>query len=293
MSSSFRALIKLGYSCNNKCIFCHAKPKQGSKDLATESANEKIDKAIRLGAKHVIFSGGEPTIRRDITELISYVKSKGLNSGIVTNARMLKYKDFLENMVSLGLSYVYVSLHGPEKIHNMITRTESFNQTLEGIKNVSEYPDIELMVNCVVTDMNSSGLEKIVDLLSGVRIDKIKFSLVEPINECTEIKPNITKAWKNVLSAIKHGEKSGFNMGFDGFPPCQSKKMRGLIDNMKTNNILFVSEAYEDDFFPSDSGNMIKDYYCEGCVDYDDCEGVYKEYLRDIQRPIKTGGAHD
>jgi len=73
--------------CNEKCLFCvrggKAKP---IKYLNTEESKRKIEKAIKEGWKTIIFDGGEPTLRRDLFDLLNWSGGKGFkNISILTN----------------------------------------------------------------------------------------------------------------------------------------------------------------------------------------------------------------
>jgi MoaA/NifB/PqqE/SkfB family radical SAM enzyme len=280
-----RAIVKLGYTCNNNCIFCHAKHKKAHGDISFEAVRKKILKLRRLGIEMVLFSGGEPTIRKDIMDIFGFAHVNGFRTGLVTNGRMLQYNQFLSMIQKLGLGYVYTSIHGPEDIHNRITGTRSFRQVLKGIMNVSGVNGIELAVNCVVNGINLDSLEGVIDSLKGIRIDRIKFSLMEPVPQADpSLIPDINRAWESVKAAIAYGEREGFSMGADGFPLCVMKGYEGYIDNLRTNNILYISEAFEDEFFPSDEGNRIKTPFCRGCKLRERCEGTYREYFNSMER---------
>src|SRR6185295_10259865 len=60
-----KALIKVGYACNDHCTFCHTYDVRHIDDTADRVA-QKICRAAALGHSMVVFSGGEPTIRREL-----------------------------------------------------------------------------------------------------------------------------------------------------------------------------------------------------------------------------------
>lgn len=279
MKPASKAIIKLGYSCNNNCLFCHAKAKRQSRELDTGNIKKKIMRLKDLGIEMAVLSGGEPTIRKDILEIFEFASRNSIRTGLVTNARMLQYEKLVSRIEGLGLGYVCASLHGSEDIHNRLTGTEGFRQTLAGIRNISRLRGVELLVNCVVTKTNLMNLRGVIDCIRGIRVDRIKFSLMEPVQEAgMEIIPEINRACERVKDAMGYGEREGFRTGMDGFPLCLMKGYEKRTDNLKTNNILYVSEAYEDEFFPSDEGNRMKGAVCRECR-IPGCEGTYREYL--------------
>ena len=194
---------------------------------------------------------------------------------------MLSYKSFVDRLLKSGLRWVYISIHGSNRdVHNRITRSNSFDQTLEGIKNVSQHKDLRLIVNYVIVKENLTDLNNIFDTLKDYNIDKIKFSLVEPINDAKNIiTPDIKEAAEKVKDAVDYANSIGVRVGIDGFPLCIIKEYKHLVDNLKTNKILYISEVYEDRFYKVDKGNKTKITICERCNLSQECEGIYPEYI--------------
>ena len=117
--------IKLGYACNNNCRFCVAADKKCLGDKSTMRIKEELETSRLNGAADVVFTGGEVTIRPDISELISYARHIGFRIiSLQTNGRMFYYKAFCNTMINLGVTYFVISLHGHKpKIHDYLTRS--------------------------------------------------------------------------------------------------------------------------------------------------------------------------
>ena len=110
-ATPYKALIKVGYGCNEHCTFCHTldvRPIDGSSD----EVERKIQRAAELGHAMVVLSGGEPTIRPELLAWAQRVAALGLDLGLVTNGRALAYRELVDRLVALRLRYVYLSLHG-------------------------------------------------------------------------------------------------------------------------------------------------------------------------------------
>ena len=93
-----KALLKVGYTCNNSCGFCHASEHRAHGDLTTAQLRRKIARCAAAGYDTVVLSGGEPTIRGDLVALAGYARDHGLDFGLVTNGRMLSYAPLLANV---------------------------------------------------------------------------------------------------------------------------------------------------------------------------------------------------
>src|SRR4030042_3452821 len=117
------ALI-LGYECNNNCIFCYVGDKKKITPMTTGQAKDELENGIERGCTIVDFNGGEPTIRKDIFELLRYARIVGYRViSMTTNGRMFYYPDFAEKAVKSGLNSIVFSLHGHNSnLHERLTR---------------------------------------------------------------------------------------------------------------------------------------------------------------------------
>ena len=135
------------------------------------------------------------------------------------------------------------------------------------------------------------SLGKLIDILKAHKVDKLKFSFPEPVSkeDFLLVTPDIINAAYFVKKALDYGMKNNLKMGFDGFPLCTMRGYEHLLDNLKTNDINFITECFENGFFPSDSGNKMKFQECSGCQKRNKCEGLYKLYhdLRTKENSIR------
>jgi MoaA/NifB/PqqE/SkfB family radical SAM enzyme len=166
--------IVTGFSCNNNCKFCSVKRRDF--DKTTEDIKKDIDRAIKESPKEINFTGGEPTIRKDIFELIKYTNGRKIKEiRVTTNGRMLSYKNFTNNMVEAGLTGAIFSIHGHKaKLHDYLTNVKgSFDQAIEGLKNLREFTE-DIDVNIVINSENYKFLPEVVEML----IDKFNIRAV-------------------------------------------------------------------------------------------------------------------
>ncbi|MDR2574111.1 MAG: 12,18-didecarboxysiroheme deacetylase [Desulfovibrio sp.] len=124
--------------CNLKCLHCyaHATALDGEKDhINTEQAKAIIDDLAAYGSPVMLFSGGEPLARKDLTELASHATKKGMRAVISTNGTLIT-KAKARELKAVGLSYVGISLDGLEEVHDRFRCVPgAFQKALEGIAN--------------------------------------------------------------------------------------------------------------------------------------------------------------
>jgi 12,18-didecarboxysiroheme deacetylase len=123
--------------CNLKCRHCyaHATSLEGADDISTGQARTMIDDLAAYGAPVMLFSGGEPLAREDLTELASHATGKGMRAVVSTNGTLIT-KDKARELKAVGLSYVGISLDGLENVHDRFRRVPgAFQKALAGIAN--------------------------------------------------------------------------------------------------------------------------------------------------------------
>ena len=106
-------------ACNLKCIHCyaHAVEKHDGRELNTEEGQALIDDLATYGVPVLLFSGGEPFVRKDLVSLARYAVAKGMRAVISTNGTLIN-KKIAGDLKDVGLSYVGVSLDGLEEVND-------------------------------------------------------------------------------------------------------------------------------------------------------------------------------
>jgi radical SAM protein with 4Fe4S-binding SPASM domain len=152
--------------CNLACSHCYidAADAAASDELNTDEAHKLIDDAVTLHPPVMLFSGGEPLIRRDTVELCTYAVSKGLRVGLSTNGTLIT-QDYARRIAEAGVSYVGVSIDGVEATHDRFRNERgSFRKALEGLKNAKD-AGIKTGIRFTVNRHNAPDLPAVTDLL--------------------------------------------------------------------------------------------------------------------------------
>jgi radical SAM protein with 4Fe4S-binding SPASM domain len=139
-SAPYRMDLALTYRCNNDCAHCYNARPRDYPELATDEWKYIINKLWGLGIPHIIFTGGEPTLRNDLPELIAYAERNGQITGINTNGRRLSDKSYVDELVAAGLDHVQITLesHDPAVHNQMVNSSSAWGQTVHGLRNVLE-----------------------------------------------------------------------------------------------------------------------------------------------------------
>ena len=123
------------WQCNQKCVFCYAAGQEmaKTKELTTRQWKRAIDRLEGARVPMVTFTGGEPTQRADIVELVGYAKR--MVTRLNTNGVNLT-PELVQQLKVAGLDSVQVTLYShDEKVHNALVGSEHHADTVQGIRN--------------------------------------------------------------------------------------------------------------------------------------------------------------
>ncbi|MCR5823630.1 MAG: radical SAM protein [Lachnospiraceae bacterium] len=148
------AMEKHGHwNCNQCCVHCYAAGQKDSseEELSTEDWKKILDKLRAIGVPQVTFTGGEPTMREDLFELIAH--AKWFVSRLNTNGIRLT-ADYCQKLVESEIDSVQITFYSADKeIHNRLVGTEGFEKTVAGIENALA-AGISLSVNTPLCTLN-------------------------------------------------------------------------------------------------------------------------------------------
>ncbi|MFZ3070709.1 MAG: radical SAM protein [Anaerolineaceae bacterium] len=167
LSAPYRMDLALTYRCNNDCAHCYNARPRNYPELDTSAWKAIIDKVWDLRIPHVVFTGGEPTLRDDLVELVKYAQDKGLVTGLNTNARRLSDQRLVESLVAAGLDHVQITVesYSPQVHDEMVRARGAWKETLAGLRNVVR-SRLYMMTNTTLLKNNAFELESILNFLA-------------------------------------------------------------------------------------------------------------------------------
>ncbi|MFA4910792.1 MAG: 12,18-didecarboxysiroheme deacetylase [Desulfobacteria bacterium] len=166
----------VGQRCNLRCIHCysHSKDREYGGELSTEEGIALIDDLADFGAPVILFSGGEPLMRKDIFQLARHATEKGMRAVISTNGTLIT-GEVAKILQSIGLSYVGVSLDGMMETNDRFRGVEgAFNAAITGIRNCKE-AGIKVGLRFTLNKRNAHDVPGIFKLLEEENIPRVCF----------------------------------------------------------------------------------------------------------------------
>ena len=152
--------------CNLKCVHCYAQATKEAEanELTTQEGKKLIDDLAGFGVPVLLFSGGEPLVRKDLPELAEYAVQKGMRAVISTNGTLIT-PQMARKLKDIGLSYVGISLDGMSSINDEFRGVKgSFNAAMKGIENCQAV-GIKVGLRFTINKANADEIGKIFDLL--------------------------------------------------------------------------------------------------------------------------------
>ena len=163
-------------ACNLKCIHCYAQAVEQSreKELTREQAISLIDDLAEFGVPVILFSGGEPLVRKDLVEPANYAVDKGMRAVISTNGTLIT-KEKAKELKKVGLSYVGVSLDGMREVNDRFRgKKGAFQDAITGIRNCQDV-GLKVGLRFTVNRINQKEIPGIFDLLEELNIPRVCF----------------------------------------------------------------------------------------------------------------------
>ena len=110
-------LAELTHRCPLQCPYCSnpLELDRGGSELTTEEWKKVLTELAEIGVLQIHFSGGEPTARKDLVELVQHASDVGLYSNLITSAVLLT-KQKLSDLADAGLCHVQISFQGNEPV---------------------------------------------------------------------------------------------------------------------------------------------------------------------------------
>src|SRR3954468_695106 len=108
-------LAELTHRCPLQCPYCSnpVELDRGNSELTTEEWKKVLTELAEIGVLQIHFSGGEPTARRDLVELVQHASDAGLYTNLITSAVLLT-REKLADLADAGLCHVQISFQGSE-----------------------------------------------------------------------------------------------------------------------------------------------------------------------------------
>ncbi len=188
--------------CNLNCDYCYV-VNNNSVDPSTKKVKAWIEHADKLGSAIIAFKGGEPILRRDLSELIAFANNKGIMTYLTSNGKLLNY-DKLVELAKAGLDVLEISLDGIDKVKSSKKVLSENVKLIDLLEKVRDEFGLKFKIHCVLTPQNQKEISKLLELSKNKRIPISFGMLYNFYNETTEEEK---KQLKKIIRVIMQNKK--------------------------------------------------------------------------------------
>lgn len=172
MPNPAEIIISITNRCNLKCKMCDI-PRNRIDELSTSYWKQTIKDAASCGARAIVFSGGEPLLREDIFELISFTKDNALSPCLTSNGYLIQ-DGIAQKLRESGIDVVNISIEGPRNVHDYLRGKGMFEKATAALENLRKFK-IESTIATMVSRYNYKYLPSIIELAKQHGATTIKF----------------------------------------------------------------------------------------------------------------------
>ena len=286
--------IRLDARCNQDCDFCNILDEGGSsfrwspgyvKRMLRQIASLKPRDAV------VNFTGGEPTLRKDLPMLVAYAKHVGVRRVVLqTNGMRFASPRYLDAMLRAGLDDCLVSFHShQEEVSDAMTRSPgTWRQTHRGIENMLA-GGLPITLNLVITRDNLASVAHTCDYVierfpgvSGVILSPLQphgriLDRLDKLPSYGELKPVVREAAARLVAA-----GVDFHLAQNENPLCWVLDTFDIPPTPEVRRFIARRLDFRGCYGCHLAGTMDKDKVktevCEGCYVQDICFGVWRRY---------------
>lgn len=223
------------WNCNQKCVHCYAAGQNYAeqKELSTDEWKKVIDKCKKAYIPQLTFTGGEPTIRKDLVELIDY--SRWFVTRLNTNGVLLT-KELCEKLYNASLDSVQITFYScNEEEHNKLVGADNYKKTVQGIKNAIN-AGLPVSINTPLCTINKNYIETL-KYLKELGIKYVTCSgLIMTGNAKTEESKSTQlskeELYKILKDAKEYTDENLMELSFTSPGWLEEEKIRGLRLNV-------------------------------------------------------------
>lgn len=287
--------VKVGYSCNDACVHCVVddfrdvlRQKRSRQDKTTADLRAELADGRQRGSQ-VVITGGEPTIRKDLPELLTYARELGYQVLVQSNGRGFANPDLADHVAGLGHITACIALHGPTaQVHDAVTaRPGSFDQTVAGIRNLVDR-GVPVSGKVVLSQVNYRVLPDTCRTLAELGVCQVSIAFPHALGRARKLWDQVVPRYRDVLpyvhEAIRLLSRAGVSSDAETFTFCHMQGLEQHVCEIQQQ----LSEYVELNQYGSDAGKQnwsqvrweIKTKFpqCRGCRFDAVCEGPWTEY---------------
>jgi len=163
LTAPLRLDCAITYETSDKELSASAPTDRVRRNMTKEEWQTVLSKAWDAGIPHVIFTGGEPTLRPDLIDLVSYAEQLGMVAGLLTDGLRLSETEYLHDLLQSGLDHI------------MLVLDPANEQSWEALRDALA-EDVYVTVHITITKNNKEQVQSILERLIDLKVPSLSLS---------------------------------------------------------------------------------------------------------------------
>ncbi len=212
--------IAVTYRCNLACQFCYAGCGCRKDIRAEECSLDQLKRVLTVIRKEaevpsVSFTGGEPTLRADLPDLVRFAKSLRMWTNLITNGTLVT-PNLAATLKAAGLDSAQVSLEAADaRLHDRIVRSPgAFEKTLVGLRALRD-ADIRVHTNTTISALNKDYLNAILALVRDEGFDKFSMNLLMPEGSAVAHLEDVLIRYSDIGPVVLAVQREALTLGLE------------------------------------------------------------------------------
>lgn len=203
-------------------------------ELTTAQWLQVIQKTFDAGIPHIIFTGGEPTLRSDLVELLQHCEDLGMVTGLLSDGKRLADKEYLESLLMAGLDHLMLTFDYEDEI---------LWQSLAMILDEDIYTTVHLTLKPGI------DLTPIIERLAGLNVNAISLSTSEKT-----LQPELNKL-RDLITIHQIALVWDLPVPYSAFNPIEMELQQGEIISGAAYRHLYIEP--DGDVLPAQGINQV------------------------------------
>ena len=228
LSAPLRVHLQITNQCELRCRHCSQDSRDAfPNELTLDEIKKLFNDLVSIGTFEVNISGGEPFLREDLLQIITYARKVGLNVSLSTSGLFVS-RVVAKKIAEVGLKRIRISLDGAtEKSYDYFRGKGTYRRAIRGIKTLRELFDIPIVVHTVLMKPNLGELLTIVRAVQKLRCNVWSVDFLKPVGDAKNLKQflltneDATIAMKTIM---RLSESSSVKIVMPQFPYKAPKK---------------------------------------------------------------------
>ncbi len=274
----------LTYDCNLACDYCTCAIAMRGRVLPAAAVLEALRRGRADGFDAVSFTGGEPTVRRDLVGLVRAARALGYRElKLQTNGLLLAQRSNVERLLAAGVNLVHLSVHTnlAEPYDRMVRRPGSHALMVAALDQLVA-SGVALRADLIITAGTQPHLEGAVRWLAARGVRRIDFSFVsltDANRDNVASLPRMTEAMPRLAAALAAARELGVEARSLHLPRCLLGADAGHAWDPGSTRVRVVTPEATFDLADSRLFGRVHVPACDGCPHRDLCPGVRPDYL--------------